>query len=175
MKVLVTGASGFIGQACLDALEHCDITAVTMGRRRPDDRNLHIEADILLADDLLSWKACNLPISFIWPGMRTTRNSGILRSTPNGSLRRKDWSELFAIAAESMRFLPARVPNMTGQRGYAAKTIRRSPLQASMASRRCGPANQWQRFAIITASDLPGGAFFNPLAPMKTGNGWYRH
>jgi nucleoside-diphosphate-sugar epimerase len=54
MNVLVTGASGFIGQACLDALEHCDITAVTMGRRRPDDRNPHIEADILMADDLSS-------------------------------------------------------------------------------------------------------------------------
>ena len=54
MKVLLTGASGFLGQYVLRALQQCGITAVAVGRRLP--RHLagatFVAADLLAAEDL---------------------------------------------------------------------------------------------------------------------------
>ena len=54
MKVLLTGASGFLGQYALRALQQCGIPAVAVGRRPPRDLAgaAFVAADLLASDDL---------------------------------------------------------------------------------------------------------------------------
>ncbi len=54
MKVLLTGASGFLGQYVLRALQQCGITAVAVGRRHPRDLAgaTFAAADLLATEDL---------------------------------------------------------------------------------------------------------------------------
>ena len=47
MKILLTGASGFIGQNVLTALQQKGIEIVTIGRNRPNARAEYIQADLL--------------------------------------------------------------------------------------------------------------------------------
>lgn len=53
MKVLLTGASGFLGRHTLDALHRRGIETVILGRRRPPDSAFatYVEADLLAALD----------------------------------------------------------------------------------------------------------------------------
>ncbi len=51
MKVLLSGASGFIGKYVLDALQHHGIEVVVLGRRRPALAVEFIEADLLALTD----------------------------------------------------------------------------------------------------------------------------
>lgn len=51
MRVLVTGASGFLGHYVLAALQRQGIEAVAVGRRRPTSTKGYIEADLLAVAD----------------------------------------------------------------------------------------------------------------------------
>ena len=47
MKVLVTGASGFIGKACIAVLDQAGIETVILGRHKPDEHHTFFECDLL--------------------------------------------------------------------------------------------------------------------------------
>ena len=51
MRVLLTGASGFVGRYVLNALQHQGIEVVTVGRARPQPSVRFIEADLLSVTD----------------------------------------------------------------------------------------------------------------------------
>ena len=50
MKILLTGATGFIGQYVAESLINKGIDFVTIGRRVPNTNKQHISADLLLTD-----------------------------------------------------------------------------------------------------------------------------
>jgi nucleoside-diphosphate-sugar epimerase len=54
MKVLVTGASGFIGKACLEVLNQAGVELVILGRHKPEGSHQFIECDILDHSDFSS-------------------------------------------------------------------------------------------------------------------------
>ena len=51
MRVLLTGASGFIGRYVLRALQHRGIKVVAVGRARPQPSASFVEADLLSISD----------------------------------------------------------------------------------------------------------------------------
>ena len=51
MRVLLTGASGFIGRHVLEALQHQEIEVVVVGRTRPQSPVQFIEAELLSVSD----------------------------------------------------------------------------------------------------------------------------
>lgn len=52
MRVLLTGASGFLGRHALDSLERCGVEVVALGRTRPHVPVKFIKADLLSVRDL---------------------------------------------------------------------------------------------------------------------------
>lgn len=53
MKVLLTGATGFIGSHVLRSLQRCDIEVVVAGRSRPQEVATFVEANLLISRILL--------------------------------------------------------------------------------------------------------------------------
>ncbi|GAA3715395.1 NAD(P)-dependent oxidoreductase [Oceanisphaera sediminis] len=58
MRVLLTGATGFIGRHVLDALQQRGIDTLTLGRHRPPGDGGFIQADLLHDDLALRLKGC---------------------------------------------------------------------------------------------------------------------
>ncbi len=52
MKVLVTGASGFIGKACVAELQRSGVEVLAIGRHRPAENLSFLECDLLSTGDL---------------------------------------------------------------------------------------------------------------------------
>jgi nucleoside-diphosphate-sugar epimerase len=51
MRVLLTGATGFLGQSVARKLREVGVDTVTIGRRHPSDNQEHIQADLLNTED----------------------------------------------------------------------------------------------------------------------------
>jgi nucleoside-diphosphate-sugar epimerase len=54
MKVLITGAGGFIGKACLEVLDQAGAEIIVLGRSRPNTHHTFIAWNLLASDELLS-------------------------------------------------------------------------------------------------------------------------
>jgi nucleoside-diphosphate-sugar epimerase len=65
MKVLVTGASGFIGRACVEVLNEAGVELIAIGRRKPEELHKFIECDILARSDFSSVMEMVRPSHFL--------------------------------------------------------------------------------------------------------------